>query len=88
MVLGAPRTQFDVIIIRMFIKIKVFPKTRNERVEKVKEDKFELFIRAEAKNGEANMRVVEIMQGLFPQAKFVRIIKGQTTPNKIVEIGE
>lgn len=72
----------------MLIKVKVFPKTRNERVEKKAEDRFEVFVRTEAKGGLANMRVLEIIRELFPQAKFARIIKGQTTPNKIIEIGE
>lgn len=72
----------------MYIKVKVFPKTRNEKTLRLSQDKFEIYIRAEAKGGQANIRVIEIVSELFPQAKFVRIIKGQTTPNKIIEIGD
>ncbi len=72
----------------MLIKIKVHPETRNEQVVKKAEDKYELFIRARAQNNEANTRVVEIIREMFPDSKIVRIIKGHTTPNKIVEILE
>lgn len=72
----------------MLIKIKVFPKTRREEINKIKEDKFEIFIRARAQNNEANMRVVEIVRLLFPQNKGIKIVKGHTTPNKIIEVLE
>lgn len=72
----------------MLIKIKVYPETRREEVKKIKEDKFELFIRARAQNNEANTRVLEIVAEIFPQNKGIRIIKGHTTPNKIIEVLE
>lgn len=70
----------------MLIKVKVHPETRNEKIVKKSEDRYELFIRARAQNNEANMRVIEIVKELFPNSKNARIIKGHTTPNKIVEV--
>ncbi len=71
----------------MLIRLKVFPKSRKEELKEAKSGKFELYIRAEAKRGEANMRVIEILKEKFPEAKSIRIIKGHTTPNKHIEIG-
>lgn len=70
----------------MLIRLKVFPKSRIEGLRETKSGKFELYIRAEAKRGEANMRVLEIMKEKFPNAKGVRIVKGHTSPNKHIEI--
>jgi len=70
----------------MLIRLKVFPKSRKEELKELKSGKFELYIRAEAKRGEANLRVVEVMCEKFPNAKSIKIIKGQTTPNKHIEI--
>lgn len=69
----------------MLIRLKVFPKSRKEGLKETKSGKFELYIRAEAKRGEANMRVIEILGEKFPNSK-IRIIKGHTTPNKHIEI--
>lgn len=70
----------------MLIRLKVFPKSRKEELKILKSGKFELYIRAEAKRGEANLRVIEMMWERFPNAKSIRITKGQTTPNKHIEI--
>ncbi len=70
----------------MIVRIKVFPKSRKEELKEIRPGKFELYIRAEAKRGEANMRVIEIMRDHFPMAKGVKIVKGHTTPNKHIEI--
>ncbi len=70
----------------MLIRLKVFPKSRKEELKELKSGKFELYIRAEAKRGEANMRVMEIIKERFPEARSVRIIKGHTTQNKHIEI--
>ncbi len=78
---------FDANIECMLIRLKVFPKSRIEGLRETKSGKFELYIRAEAKRGEANMRVIEIMKEKFPNAKSVRIIKGHSSPNKHIEIG-
>ncbi len=72
----------------MLIKVKVHPETRKEETRKIKEDKFELFIRARAQNNEANTRVLEIMVEIFPENKGIKIVKGHTTPNKIIEVLE
>lgn len=70
----------------MLIRLKVFPKSRKEDLKVLKSGKLELYIRAEAKRGEANMRVVEVMKERFPNAKSIKIIKGASTPNKHIEI--
>lgn len=70
----------------MLLKLKVFAKSRKEELVDKGNLRFELYIRAEAKRGEANMRVLEVLKERFPEAKSVRIVKGHTTPNKHIEI--
>ena len=70
----------------MLIKLKVFPKSRKEELVDKGNLRFELYIRAEAKRGEANMRVVEVLKEKFPSALSIRIVKGHITPNKHIEI--
>jgi uncharacterized protein YggU (UPF0235/DUF167 family) len=41
-----------------------------------------------ARENEANVRVLLIIRQLFKEARGVRIIKGQKTPNKIIEVLE
>lgn len=72
----------------MLIKIKVFPESKNEEIKQVKPDKLEVYLRASPRRGEANMRLLELLSQRYEGAQFIRIIKGQTTPNKIVEIKE
>lgn len=70
----------------MIVKVKVFPKSRKEEVIETKSGKLEIYIRAEAKRGEANMRVLELLKERYPESRGMRIIKGHTTPNKTIEV--
>lgn len=70
----------------MLIKIKVFPKSRKEELIDKGNNRYELYIRAEAKRGEANLRVLEVLRAHFTEARNLRIVKGHTTPNKHVEV--
>lgn len=70
----------------MYIKIKVIPSSKVEKVEKKSEDSWYIWTTLPAKNGLANNRVVEIVREAYPHQP-VRIISGHQSPGKIVSIG-
>lgn len=70
----------------MYIKIKVIPDAREEKVEKLKDDEFRMWVKLPAENNVANNRVLEIVRGMYPN-KGVRIISGHHSPSKIISIG-
>lgn len=69
----------------MYIKLKVVPYSKEEKVEKLKEDEFRVWVKEPAENNRANSRVLEIVREIYPGTK-VRLVSGHTSPSKIVSI--
>lgn len=69
----------------MYLKIRVKPNSSKEEVVKEKEDHYKISVREKAERNQANRRVIEILQGMFP-GKSVRIIHGHQGPSKLVAI--
>lgn len=69
----------------MYIKVTVFPDSKKEKIEKVKEDTFKIYIKQPAEGGQANKRIIEIVRGMYAGKK-VRIVNGALTPKKLIEI--
>ncbi len=69
----------------MYLKLKVIPDSKQEKVEQVKDDEYRLWVKVPAENNRANTRVLEIVRELFPGKK-VRLVSGHTNPSKIVSI--
>ncbi len=72
----------------MLIRVKVFPHSKKEEIKKIKEGKYEVYVRAKAEQGEANSRVIEMMTEYFPGCRGIRLLTGATRPNKTLEIIE
>lgn len=72
----------------MLIRVKVFPKSKKEEIKKIKEGKYEVYVREKAEQGEANSRVIEMMTEYFPGCRGIRLMAGATRPNKTLEIIE
>jgi uncharacterized protein (TIGR00251 family) len=70
----------------MLIKLKVFPGSRKESIKELSKDRFEICVREGAKEGRANLRILEIFKEKFPNAKYVRIVKGHTSSHKHIDI--
>jgi len=70
----------------MYLKLKVIPDAREEKVEQVKDDEYRIWVKAPAENNHANTRVLEIVRSMHPNKK-VRLVSGHTSPSKIVSIG-
>jgi uncharacterized protein (TIGR00251 family) len=69
----------------MYIKVIVYPESKKEIVEKIKEDTFKIYLKQPAEEGKANKRILEIVHELYPR-KRVRIVTGALTPKKLIEI--
>ncbi|HOW13060.1 MAG TPA: DUF167 domain-containing protein, partial [Candidatus Pacearchaeota archaeon] len=71
----------------MLIKVKVYPNSKKEEIIKKSDDSFEIKVRAEAKRGEANKEVIEILSSYFNISDSkIRLIKGFKERSKIFEI--
>ena len=71
----------------MLIKVKVFPRTKKEKIVKKEKDSFEIFVREKPEKGLANQRVKEILASYFNLSENrIKLIKGGKSKNKIFEI--
>ena len=71
----------------MKISVRVKPNAKKIKVEKIGESMFSVWIDEPPSKGKANKRLIEILSDYFKVPKRnVRIVKGETSRNKIVEI--
>ena len=71
----------------MLVRVKVFPHSKKEEVIEKSADRLEVKIRAKAERGLANAAVIGILSGHFGVApEKIRIIRGQKSRNKMIEI--
>lgn len=71
----------------MHIKVKVYPGAKEELVQKSAEDELKIYIREPPKEGQANKRVLKILQAHFPN-KRIRLVSGHLSPSKVFEISD
>lgn len=70
----------------MKITVRVKPNAKRERVEKVGECDFLVRVRAPARGGRANARLVELLSGYLSLPKTsISIIRGHASKIKIIE---
>lgn len=70
---------------RMKIKIKIHPNSSQEKLEKINEKEFEIWIKEKPLENKANLKLIGILKRYFK--KPVEIKSGFTSRNKIVEVG-
>lgn len=69
------------------IQVKVHPGSRQSRLELKREDRFEIWVRADAERGSANAEAIHLLSlRLNLPAKRLKIIKGASAPNKIIAL--
>lgn len=69
----------------MYLKIKVVPDSRVEKVEQLKEDEYRIWVKVPAENNAANSRVLELIRQMFPGTS-VRLVSGHHSPSKIFSV--
>ncbi|HMP67433.1 MAG TPA: DUF167 domain-containing protein [Candidatus Paceibacterota bacterium] len=72
----------------MYIKVRVKPNSRKEKIKKIKDNEFLLEICEPAERGLANKRVCEIIHKYFDKPTGgVRIINGHMSQVKLLRVG-
>lgn len=71
----------------MYVKLHVVTNTKKEKLEKISEDHFEVWVKEKAERNMANRRVIEIMKEHFNTGK-IKIISGHHSPSKIISVGD
>jgi len=69
----------------MYLKIKVFPDSKAERVEKISEIEWKVWTKKPAERNLANDRVLELVREEYGESA-VRMVSGHHSPSKIVSI--
>jgi uncharacterized protein YggU (UPF0235/DUF167 family) len=69
------------------INIKVKPNSKQEKVEKISDSEFILWVRAPAKEGRANAAAVKLLSVYLDLPKSrINIAQGNNSKNKVVEL--
>lgn len=69
----------------MYIKVRIFPNSKTEKIDKVSEDHYKVSVKQKAENNMANTRLLEIMHTEYPNS-IIKIISGHHSPGKILSI--
>lgn len=73
----------------MLVRLKVHPDSKKSSIVKKSEDVYEVWVRAPAENGLANKEALEALAKTMGRAtKKLVIVKGSTSPGKIVKVYE
>lgn len=73
--------------LKAHIKVKVFPDSAKEEIMKSGANSFQVFLREPAKNGLANKRLLTVIRdAIDPPPKRLRIVTGEHSPSKVIEI--
>ena len=70
----------------MIINVKVKPGSKEEKIEKIKDDKYNIDVKEDAENNKANNRVINIISKEFKVSYKKIKIKNPKSREKIVEI--
>lgn len=68
----------------MKLKIKLHTNSSQERLKKIKEEEYEIWIKEKAIDNKANIKLIKLLKKYFK--KNVKIKSGFTSRNKIIEI--
>ena len=71
----------------MLIKLRVHPDTKKTSLTKKSDDAFEISVRAPAEDGRANREALVLLaKALGVDVRRLHIVKGATSPHKIVKV--
>lgn len=70
----------------MYVKVSVTAGAKKDEIVRTTGDRFVVSVRAEAKGGKANARVLELVRQEFGPRASARIVSGHHSPSKIVSV--
>jgi len=72
----------------MRISLKVTTRAKKEGIEKISENSYRIKVSLPPEKGKANKRVIELLSEEFDIKKQnIRIVSGETSSRKIIDIG-
>jgi uncharacterized protein (TIGR00251 family) len=72
----------------MRISLKVITRAKKESIEKLSENSYKIKVSVPPEKGKANKRVIELLsEKLCVKKQDIKIISGETSSKKILEIG-
>ena len=74
-------------MVEKFYKLRIHPKSKRSKILKKSKDTYEIWIKEPAERGLANKAAITMLaEELNVPAKRIMLIKGATSPSKIVKI--
>lgn len=71
----------------MYIKVKVFPNSKKQEIQKKSENSFIVYVKEPAERNLANKKVCQVIAEQFKiPEKLVRIINGHHSPSKLISL--
>lgn len=70
----------------MKIKIKVHTSTSQEKIERISDKEYEIWIKEKPVKGKANKELLKLLKKYFN--KEVEIVSGESSKNKIINVQE
>ncbi len=71
----------------MYIKVRVYPKSKKEELKKLSENRFEIKVKEKAERNIANKRIIQILAEYFKvDYKEIKIVNGYHSPSKLISI--
>lgn len=72
----------------MRVEVKVIARAKKEEIEKISENRYRIKVLLPPEKGRANKRVIELLSEEFDIKKQnIRIVSGETSNRKIIQIG-
>ena len=68
----------------MKLKIKVQPNSGRQEIIQLSEDEYKVFLKKSPEDNKANLELIKLLKKHFKSD--VKIIKGHTSKNKIIEV--
>lgn len=73
----------------MKIVVKAKPNSNEDKIEKISENEFIVFVKSPPVGGKANEAIIKLLADYFgTSSSFVKIISGQWSKIKIIEINK
>lgn len=71
----------------MYIKVRVFPKAKQEEFKKKSENSFEIKVKEKAERNMANNRIIDILAEHFDiKREKIKLINGHQSPSKMFSV--
>ena len=70
----------------MLISVKVHSNSRPQRLAKISEDDYEVYLKSPPENNKANEELIKLLQKQF-KGLSVNLIRGKTSRKKVIKIG-